>query len=407
MIQLTQPKNESKEDIALPPEILILHLIATGLIRCKGQIDQGKSMDMEYPIPLQLGLDRLNVQRYRQILPLIKSIPDLLAWCQRPLSNWSLSQTTSIIDPESTLLAGQFTTQLCEDLACSVSDVEADLNERRFMESVFNICKGEQNPQAYIDFRRLLISTSVMTALDLLETREKYPHLDILQELIEAAYEEASLDYMMQGTFSCCPTCGNLQLPDAKRKNFLCEDERCRHIAFTRQRQGKTKRLQARERVYWLRRDLRRFITMPGRAELRLEKKLLELNIPGLTVEMWPEYDSYDLKVVLPVPHKTTKSEHTIIAVDVKDWANPYLLARKVVTKGIPPTPAWHEAYFVFPKERKHLQPDYVRAFTNTCNSYADRTIIGGKTKAAFENDFIKIVKAKCNHIIEDKACAY
>jgi len=82
-----------------------------------------------------------------------------------------------------------------------------------------------------------------------------------------------------------------------------------------------------------------------------------------------------------------------IVAVDVKDWANPFLLARKVQEKGIPLVPEWDEAYYIFPKERKRDQPDYVRAFTNTCNMLSGKRKIGGKVKAAFENDFISMVR--------------
>jgi hypothetical protein len=165
------------------------------------------------------------------------------------------------------------------------------------MEKVFSICKDAGNPEAYTDFRRLLIEKPVMTALELLQCRDIYPSLEILQELLEAAYEEAPLDYMVRGIFTCCPTCGNLQQPDVTRTKLLCEDERCRQESYARGFVNKVRVLQARDRVYWLRRDLRRFVMMPGRAEIRLEKRLQAM---GLKPEMWPEFDSYDLRVTLP-----------------------------------------------------------------------------------------------------------
>src|SRR6266481_4650646 len=294
---LSKPALAAGNDVGLPTDILILHLIATGIIRSAERIAKGKLIDTEYPIPLQLGLDRFNMLRYRQNLSLIKSVPDLLAWCQRPLKEWSLDYTAAMLDPDDRLLIEQFPTEICESLACATSDVEADLSERRFMEKVFSICKDASNPQAYTDFRRLLIEKPVMTALELLQCRDTYPSLEILQELLEAAYEEAPLDYMVRGTFTCCPTCGNLQQPDVTRTKLLCEDERCRQASYARGFVNKVRVLQARDRVYWLRRDLRRFVMMPGRAEIRLEKRLQAL---GLKPEMWPEFDSYDLRVTLP-----------------------------------------------------------------------------------------------------------
>ena len=50
------------------------------------------------------------------------------------------------------------------------------------------------------------------------------------------------------------------------------------------------------------------------------------------------------------------------------------------------------QANYVFPFERKRTQPDYVRAFVNTCNSMG-QIGIGGSLKAAFENDFLKSVR--------------
>src|SRR5258708_4589557 len=346
----SKPTSTASNDSALPTDILILHLIATGIIRSSEWIAKGKLIDTEYPVPLQLGLDRFNMVRYRQHLPLIKSVPDLLTWCQRPLKDWSLDFEAALLDPEDRLLIEQFTTDVCESLACATSDVEADLSERRFMEKVFSICKDASNPQAYTDFRRLLIEKPVMTALELLQCRDTYPSIEILQELLEAAYEDAPLDYMVRGTFSCCPTCGNLLQPDVTRTKLLCEDERCRQASYAPSFVKKPLVLQARDRIYWLRRDLRRFVMMPGRAEIRLEKRLRTMR---LNVEMWPEFDSYDLRVTLP--------GGKILAVDIKDWANPFLLACRV--KGIPLSPQWDEAYYVFPQERKRTQPDYVRAF--------------------------------------------
>ncbi len=364
----------------LAPELLILHLIATGVIRLYEHVTKGKPIDSDYPIPLQRGLDRLNVLRYRQGLPLIRSVPDLLEWCRRPFKQWELDLDEAFLDPEDTLLAGPFPTSLCESLACVGSDVEADLSEQRFMASVFDACQAAKAPQAYVDFRRMLIERPVLTELELLEVRNQYPTLDLLADHLNAAYEEAPLDYLVDGYFSCCPTCGNLRQPTATQDRFNCEEERCRLIVQSRRVAQNERRLAAREHVFWLKRGLRRFITMPGRAELRLEKRLL---VRGLQVEMWPEFDRYDLRVVTP-------DGKTAWLVDVKDWANPFLLGCHV--KGISSSLPWQRAYYVFPKERQREQPDYVTTFVNTCNSDRGHVSIGGRVLAAFEKQFLRDV---------------
>ncbi len=362
---------------ALSEELIILHLIATGIIQRANKIEQGKEVNGDYEIALQLGLDRLNILRYSQALPLIKSIPDLMGWCQKSLEEWQL-KNLEMFDPTDQLLSGPFPTQLCQDLACVASDVEADLSERNFIERVFYICQEAASPQTYTDFRRLLIEKPVMTALQLLQWCDVYPSLNVLRDLLPEAYESAPLDYMIKGNFYCCPICKNLQQPDYEQKKLSCESERCRRQS-KHGSQGPV--LAAQDQIYWLKRGLRHFVAQPGQAELRLEKRLLSL---GIEVEMWPEFDSYDLRV---------KLAGKFLAVDVKDWANPFLLARKVQEKGIPLLPAWDEAYYVFPRERKKEQSDYVRAFTNTCNKLGGRVRIGRNVKAAFEDDFARIVQ--------------
>lgn len=364
---------------ALSEEMIVLHLIATGIIRRATRMEQGQEVNGDYEIPLQLGLDRLNVLRYKQVLPLIKSVPDLLVYCQKSLGEW-LPGNLNMLQPTDRLLSGQFPSQLCQDLACVASDVEADLSEQRFIDQVFTICQGAMAPQSYIDFRRLLIEKPVMTALELLQCCNLHPSLEILRDLLPQAYENAPLDYMVSGKFFCCPVCRNLQQPNYELTEFACENERCRRQAA---KAGQGQVLAAQDQIYWLKRGLRRFVAQPGLAELRLEKRLRDL---GVEVEMWPDFDSYDLRVKLTISRKT-------IAVDVKDWANPFLLARKVQEKGIPSLPTWDEAYYVFPQERKREQPDYARAFSNTCNSLNRQVKIGGKIKAAFENEFVKMVQ--------------
>jgi hypothetical protein len=369
--------SESGDISALPEDMIVLHLIATGIIKQATRIELGEGVNGDYEVSLQLGLDRLNILRYALEQPLIKSVPDLLAWCQKPLSEWLLG-TPAVLNPDDCLLSGPFPTELCQDLACVAYDVEAELSEQHFIEQVFHICQGASDPQAYTDFRRVLIEKPVMTALEMLQCCQLKPSLEILRDLLPQAYENAPLDYMVKGKFFCCPTCGNLQQPNYEQTSFSCENGRCRRLAS---KWGQGRVLEAQEQVYWLKRGQRSFIAHPGLAELRLEKRLIDL---GIEVEMWPEFDSYDLRFKLP--RKT-------IAVDVKDWSSPFLLAHKVQEKPFPSSPHWDEAYYIFPKERKQEQPDYVRAFSNTCNSSNGRVKIGHKIKAAFENDFVKMVQ--------------
>lgn len=367
------------DSIELPSDILVLHFIATGVIQLSERVAKGMPMNSQYPIPLQIGLNRLNIIRYRHGLSLIRSIPDLLSWCRRPLKEWPLDITSAHLDPDETLLDNQFPTGVCESLACATSDVEADLSERRFMSSVFSTCQVANSPGTYVTFRRLLIEHPVLTEFELLQQRNDRPELNLLTDHLRVAYEDAPPDYILNDHFHCCPICGNLQQPTVQMDRLLCEEERCRQQLTAQPGRA----IPAREHVLWLKRGLRRFITLPGLTEIRLEQCLLKLR---LKVALWPEFDSYDLHIEFP--------DGKAWAVDVKDWANPFLLA--LHAKNIPLHPPLEMGYFVFPDERSR-QPDYVRAFRNACNSRKSigKVVIGGRIQAKFERHFLVDVRKR------------
>ncbi len=104
--------SESGDISGLPEEMVVLHLIATGIIKRATRIELGEVVNGDYEVSLQLGLDRLNILRYTLEQPLIKSVPDLLAWCQKPLSEWLLG-SPAMLDPDDCLLSGPFPTELC------------------------------------------------------------------------------------------------------------------------------------------------------------------------------------------------------------------------------------------------------------------------------------------------------
>ena len=68
---------------------------------------------------------------------------------------------------------------------------------------------------------------------------------------------------------------------------------------------------------------------------------------------MWPQFDSYDLRIPFP--------DGTAWAIDVKDWANPSLLA--VRTQALRADPPHDRAFIVVPAYRFRVREDYARAF--------------------------------------------
>jgi hypothetical protein len=265
--------------------------------------------------------------------------------------------------------------------------------ERAFMEQVFSRCQ-QQGPQTYVALRRWLIEHPVVTAAELVRQLNASPELAQLQDLLREAYVEAPYEALYKGAFYCCPTCGALLQPDHTGLRLLCSIERCYQMPLAvsalsaasgdgSQRRQPLRRLVPSEEVASLRRGLLWFVMWPGRAELRLERRLCE---QGALVEMWPDYDRYDLRVVVP---------RGTLAVDVKDWANPYLLARRVKPKGFFCEPG-SQPYYVFPQERKIHQPDYVRAFKSAYDALGGPSLEESGIKAEFEDDFVREVLKLC-----------
>ena len=68
---------------------------------------------------------------------------------------------------------------------------------------------------------------------------------------------------------------------------------------------------------------------------------------------MWPQFDAYDLRIPFP--------DGTVWAIDVKDWANPSLLA--VRTRVLRAEPPHDRAFIVVPAYRFRVREDYAQAF--------------------------------------------
>ncbi len=357
----------------LRPDEVTLHLIASGLIKLSEQAQSEGFLEFPYPPPLQRGLNRLALACLRRGRQPPQSLMELLDWCRKPLAVWGLDLPDGSIDPDECLLDGQIPTETCEAWVRSGEDIEADLSEKRLLSEVLNICRAANDSQSYVAFRRLLIERPVMNGLTY-QMMLADSSLELLINQVRSAYEPAPLSAARNGYFEACSGCGNLLL-HTRRDQWVCEDDRCRAAGHTTSRH----RFSVRDDVVWLRRDLRRYIAAPGRAELRLAEQFERL---GVKVELWPEFDKYDLRVTFP--------DAEVWAIDVKDWRNPFLLARHVNrTERFPLNPPWNRAFFVFPDARRHQRSDYVQAFKIHCR------VLSNHIQACFERDVLQRAKQK------------
>ncbi|MGB9752775.1 MAG: hypothetical protein C0183_12975 [Roseiflexus castenholzii] len=354
----------------LRPDEVTVHLIASGLIMLTQQTQDQPALTLPYPEPLQRGLNRLVLACLRRNRPPPRSVMDLLNWCREPLITWGLDLPDGSVADYERLLDDQIPTATCEAWARSGADIEANLSEETFMHEVITICIESDDPEAYTTFRRMLIERPALTALEFQQALGELD-IDALQERLKEAYEPAPRSAAHNGQWATCAICGNLMLR-RRRGELICEDEQCR----AQGRRTPARLLPLRDGVVWLRRDLRRYIAMPGRAELQLAADLEKL---GLQIALWPAFDRYDLRVTFP--------DKTVWAIDVKDWSNPFLLARSVNNKPFPNDPPWDRAFFVFPDARRAQRPDYVRAFCNALRVHSDRV------EACFARDLLRRAK--------------
>lgn len=352
---------------------ILIRLVASALFRLAESAERGETLSAPYPRLLQRALDRLAVTCLLRGHNPPQSVPDLFAWCRRPLVEWPVSLPDNSCGNQDTLLDGSRITNLCDEWAeHNVMDVEAELSQRKIITDVRKICHSLEQQQSYVAFRRMLIEKSVITQLELQQAMIE-ADLAPLGDRLKSCYIEAPACHQDKGEYRCCLVCGGLLLR-SQRDDFVCENERCRvNGEFVT-----GNRLKAEQGVLWLRREFRRFIVAPGIAELRLHQKLSEIE-GNLELELWPAFDNYDILTRFP--------DGEVWAVDVKDQANPYLLAIKAVAP--PDDPHWDRAFFVFPDHRRREQPDYMRAFKNHTK------VLAGRVEAAFEAEFVARVKRK------------
>jgi hypothetical protein len=225
-----------------------------------------------------------------------------------------------------------------------VPDAPAELFENAVIDEALAACRAARSPGSYTAFRKLLITKPAMTAAEIAALIGDIDLLPVF-ETVRRSYEPAPAAYMRDGAYRLCGRCGCLLIP-LNGGGYRCELDRCRNDG----RSSLGDALPAQAGVVQLRRPLRVFITSPGLAETELEATLRSL---GLKPGMWPQFDAYDLKVPFP--------DGAVWAVDVKDWANPSLLA--IRTGLLRPDPPYDRAFIVVPEYRFQVRENYARAF--------------------------------------------
>lgn len=289
------------------------------------------------------------------------SVPGMVAWAASTrLGQWpadlrpaGITGDEILVDPET-----RVPTQACLELAMPVADAASELFENVIIAEAREACRAARSPKSYTAFRRLLTTRPVLTAADLVALAAEIELMPTL-EVIRRCYEAAPAALLKDGAYRLCGRCGCLLVP-LENGGLRCELDRCRNDGGT----TPGPELSAADRVLQLSRPLRVFITSPGLAETELETSLGKPPL-RLKPEMWPQFDTYDLRVPFP--------DGSAWAVDVKDWASPSLLGARM--QPLPPDPPYNRAFIVVPEYRFRVREDYARAFKSALPPGLDRTI--------------------------------
>jgi len=324
----------------------LLRSVASAIVKLAGISQPG---DPVYPSVVQRAYDQLVLACLTRGAEPPNSVPAMAEWARsRPVREWPVDLPGDAAAPDEFLVDASTLapTQACMEWALPQPDPTAEQFEQLLINEAFATCRAASSPHAYTAFRRLLIEKPVLTRAEAAALAGDSTLL-LLHETIMKSYPAAPAAYQREGRFVQCARCRCLMVP-VRDGRYRCELDRCKRDGIARPGQV----LGARDGggVLQLARPLRMFITGPGLAEIELEAALRKL---GLDPEMWPQYDAYDLRVLLP--------GGTAWAVDVKDRANPALLSRQ--TRLFPPDPPFARAFLVVPRYRFTDREDYHRVF--------------------------------------------
>lgn len=327
------------------PDAVTLRLIASGVVQAYQLTAQGEALSVPYPASLQRGLDRLTLARLSVGKRPPAGVPELLRWCAEPLGEWMSVRELDANDE--VLLSDGRPTLVCEELVVRAPDVEAEIFENEMITEVMRISRAAGSEESYAAFRRFVIEHPVLSEIQFQEALLR-AELSVLAAQLGECYCTPPVEYQQDGCVVTCSDCGNLLLFGSE--GYECKDIRCPR--GTAPQIGR--RLEMKTGVRSLVAPVQRFVAAPGRAELRLYRKLGEI---GVDVELWPNFDAYDLRVRF--------SHGYSWAVDVKDWANPFRLARKL--RPIPRDPSWDRAFIVPAKEAVAACAGYIEILRARC----------------------------------------
>jgi hypothetical protein len=260
---------------------------------------------------------------------------------EQPLDEW-LDSTSS-----GQLLEGGVPTLLCGELLEDAANPESEAEQRAMVHVMQTFAGRADGARHYTKFRKFIIDhpwASEREILDLATGARLHP-----DQVYERIGSECVITRHGAELFAPCPVCGwPMREWDGQ---VCCVSDQCRTrgarfvcVSGSELRalgSLAAPELVARDGHRRLRHGLWRYTVLPGLVELQLCASLKRL--AGVSVELWPNLDRYDLDV---------RYEEHHWMVDVKDHASLYRLVRRLREQ--PPN---FPLYIVVPDHREQQVP--------------------------------------------------
>lgn len=353
-----------------------LEQISAGLIRVKAK----QKPLYPYPPDLQMGYDKVVLAFLMSGKPDLApaSVPEFYELCEQPLSEWGV-EIDDEIDSDESLLFFNEPTELAIELAEAFGGSVLSQEQGKIAAKLLQHCHSHpQGVQIYTNFRRFIVEHPVLSNQEFVEAKGNFGLGVGLSELLDECYEPIPRCYELEENFYACPYCYALAGIDAQKQ--VIANSSCNRCPPGRRLKRKIK---LPDNCLKLKRSIERFWFYPGRAEIQLYQKLVDI---GLDVKLYPECDSYDIKIKF--------NDGEVWALDLKDYSNPYLLVRNLGDEPIPSEPEWNVAYIVIPAERKKDRPAYLKElkskwrWENVKPIFDDAVFALAKKKAGLAQDY-------------------
>ncbi|GIK40335.1 MAG: hypothetical protein BroJett011_41680 [Chloroflexota bacterium] len=345
-------------------DTLLKYLVA-GLV-------EATETDFRYPYPAlwQQALNMLTAFQIRSNTPIPKTIPALLEMLENPIGEWWPGELPEVVtlelDQAFTLMFGGQPDDWAYEFL-EANDLASISSPARFQDELTQMgmkklrdlyrVDAETMGYAYVKVRRFLIENSVTTLADIQQTLGSLPLLRMKQIMAFYESEDEFLHRALyQSQFWRCPYCGAIL-------NWLAGVPRCARHSICGRLSGDYRGrspIQPTGNLFRLKESVLRRVCVPGLPEVRLydwAKNLQSTDNGLVSVILWPGVDQYDLQLCF--------ADNTTWAIDIKDYADPFNLGRKVRGKSFYSlgTLRWDQGYYVFPQYRLNWNRNYVQHF--------------------------------------------